>query len=139
MNIIERSLPGTGMSYEARRRILFGLLGTALLLLASPSAQAQQEGIGIFTGGEHYAEIYVPGKPGEIPSAPTIQAAIDMAKGPTLISVSLPESPGFLAEGKEVAISLAGTTITTPMTFIGCSRAILIGYPTFTTEAMIAF
>lgn len=110
-----------------------------LIALAAPSAVAQQVGIGIFTENERYDTIYVPGKPGEIPSAPTIQDAVDLAKGRTFISVSLTESPGFLAEGKEIAVGLAGTTITTPMTFIGCSRAIVIGYPTFTTAAMIAF
>jgi hypothetical protein len=116
---------------------LWGSFIFALFALGTPSVLAQQVGIGIFT--EPYDTIYVPGKPGEIPSAPTIQAAIDQAKGRTFISVTLPESPGFLAEGKEIAIGLAGTTVTSSMTFIGCSRAIIIGYPNFTTAAMIAF
>lgn len=117
------------------RRLL--LCSFALFIFSVPSSMAQQPGIGIFT--EPYDTIYVPGKPGEIPSAPTVQDAIDQAKGRTFISVSLPESPGFLAEGKEIAIGFAGTTVTSSMTFIGCSRAIIIGYPNFTTAAMIAF
>ncbi|MFL6275484.1 MAG: right-handed parallel beta-helix repeat-containing protein [Blastocatellia bacterium] len=127
------------MTYQAMRRLLPGLLGIALLLLISPAAMAQKVGIGIFTEGERYETIYVPGKPGEVPSAPTIQAAVDMAKGPTFISVSLAESPGFMAEGKEIAVGLAGTTVNTSITFIGCPRAILIGYPNFTATSLIAF
>jgi hypothetical protein len=124
---------------RAARAFLLTLSGSVFLLLVSPQATAQQVGIGIFTEGERYETIYVPGKPGEVPSAPTIQAAVDLAKGPTFISVSLTESPGFLAEGKEIAVGLAGTTVTTPITFIGCARAILIGYPNFTATSLIAF
>lgn len=139
MHLITNATPVVSAACRAVRSFLPGLLGFVLLLLVSPPALAQQQGIGIFTENERYETIYVPGKPGEIPSAPTIQAAVDMAKGPTFISVTLPESPGFLAEGKEIAIGLTGTTITSSMTFIGCSRAIIIGYPNFTTAALIAF
>jgi hypothetical protein len=122
---------------RALQRFLSGSFIFVLLALGAPCVLAQQPGIGIFT--EPYDTIYVPGKPGEIPSAPTVQAAIDQAKGRTFISVTLSESPGFLAEGKEIAVGFAGTTVTSSMTFIGCSRAIIIGYPNFTTAAMIAF
>lgn len=139
MQIISNSDSGGVMRYRPMRRVLPALFGFAFLLLLAPQAVAQEGGIGIFTEGERYETIYVPGKPGEVPSAPTIQAAVDMAKGPTFISVSLAESPGFMAEGKEIAVGLAGTTITTSITFISCPRAILSGYPNFTAQSLIAF
>jgi hypothetical protein len=139
MRIITSSILRVLMLPRAARAFRFTLFGFVLGLLVSPQAVAQQVGIGIFTENERYETIYVPGKPGEVPSAPTIQAAVDMAQGPTFISVSLTESPGFLAEGKEIAVGLAGTTVTTPMTFIGCARAIIIGYPNFTATSLIAF
>jgi hypothetical protein len=139
MRILTNSISRVLMLPRTARAFLATLFGCAFLLLVSPQAVAQQVGIGIFTENERYETIYVPGKPGEIPSAPTIQAAVDMATGPTFISVSLTESPGFLAEGKEIAVGLAGTTVNTPMTFIGCARAIIIGYPNFTATSLIAF
>ena len=140
MYTTKKSQPEGWMPHRAVRRLLLpGLFGIAFLVLSSPSTLAQQPGIGIFTEGETYATIYVPGKPGEVPSAPTIQAAVDMAKGPTFISVSLSTSPGFAAEGKEIAVGFANTTVTSSITFSACPRAILIGYPAFQATALIAF
>src|SRR5581483_7011548 len=102
MQITSNSDSGGMIRCGVARRVLPGLIGLVFLLLLAPQAVAQEVGIGIFTEGERYETIYVPGKPGEVPSAPTIQAAVDMAKGPTFISVSLTESPGFMAEGKEI-------------------------------------
>lgn len=96
-----------------------------VVVLISPSVVAQP--------GDN--TIYVPGKEG-IRSAPTVQAAIDMASGPTEISVSLPESPGFAASEKNVGISFGGTKVTGSMTFDKCSRASVSG---FKTTALIAF
>jgi hypothetical protein len=103
MYTINGSKRGVLTPHRAIRCFSLGAFGIVLLLVFSRPAIAQQEGIGIFTEGERYAEIYVPGKPGEANSAPTIQDAIDKAKGPTFISVSLSESPGFLAEVNEAA------------------------------------
>lgn len=124
-------------THRAVRRLLPGLFGFAFLIIASSSARADERGVGIFT--ETYDTIYVPGKPGEIPSAPTIQEAVDMAKGRTFISVSLATSPGFAVDGKEIAVGFADTVVTSSITFTGCSRAILLGYKTFQAQSLIAF
>jgi hypothetical protein len=137
MYSIKRLQTGEPVLQRILRRFLLGSFVLVCFVPGAPCALAQQPGIGIFT--EPYDTIYVPGKPGEIPSAPTVQEAIDQAQGRTFISVTLAESPGFLAEGKEIAVGFAGTTVTSSMTFVGCSRAIIIGYPNFTTAAMIAF
>jgi hypothetical protein len=137
MYFITKSNVGVLMTSQLARRLLSGLFGFALLIIASGSAHADERGVGIFT--EPYDTIYVPGKPGEIPSAQTVQEAVDMAKGRTFISVSLAESAGFAAEGKEIAVGFAGTVVNSSITFTGCSRAILLGYPTFQARSLIAF
>ena len=74
------SMKGLQTEVSALRQALWQLLlgSFALFVLSVPSSLAQQPGIGIFT--EPYDTIYVPGKPGEVPSAPTVQEAIDQEK-----------------------------------------------------------
>lgn len=131
MYAFRKSQSGEG---TRRWRFLFCVLTLAFIALICPPAKAQK--IGVFTEGERYATISVPGKPGEIPSAPTVQDAVDLAKGPTIIEVSLTTSEGFLAVGKEVYVAFADTTVTTPITFVDCPRAMV---ERFTTTQLIAF
>jgi hypothetical protein len=75
-------------------------------------------------------QIYVPGR-WDLPSAPTVQAAVDMATGPTDIHVDLKESPGFAAEGKvDLHIGFEQTKVTSSMTFTNCREVWLGGCTT---------
>ncbi|MBA4068135.1 MAG: hypothetical protein C0501_31430, partial [Isosphaera sp.] len=94
------------------------MLGTGLYGLMATTATAQEN-----PKKENRKKIYVPKRPGlpDAPSAASLQAAVDMAVGPTDIDCDLlTEDGGFLAQDKDIRVGISARTVVGSMTFVNC-------------------